>query len=74
MASPLPDTTFPDGRVAGWSKEETIHSLIRKTGFRGAITDELKHSLTVKRYQCSKTSLEWEDFVRRFAPPTVSFS
>merc|ERR1711871_1447678 len=35
----------------GWSKEETIDSLARKSGYRGALTPALRADMRVTRYQ-----------------------
>mmetsp|Transcript_26019 Transcript_26019/g.35930 ORF Transcript_26019/g.35930 Transcript_26019/m.35930 type:complete len:224 (+) Transcript_26019:139-810(+) len=46
----------------GWDHEQCIESLARKTGFNGLITDELKSSMKVTRYQSTKCSLTYQQY------------
>lgn len=49
----------------GWSKEEAIESAIRKSGFEGKITQDLKDTgLKVRRYRSEKLSRNYEDWKR----------
>ena len=36
-------------RASGWTKEETIESLVRKSGYKAAITPELKGRISLTR-------------------------
>lgn len=55
-------TYLPDvSAEQGWSREEAVHSLIRKAGYRGKIDSGLLESLSVTRYQSSKTSLSHKE-------------
>ncbi|KAL2919944.1 hypothetical protein HK105_200010 [Polyrhizophydium stewartii] len=50
-----------------WTKTEAIDSLLRKGGFRGRITPAVRQSVSLTRYQSSKTTAtfaEFEDFTR----------
>ncbi|KAJ1655064.1 hypothetical protein IWQ61_005117 [Dispira simplex] len=47
----------------GWSKLETIDSLLRKGGFQGRITDAVRHSVQVTRYQSEKTSMTYKEYL-----------
>ena len=47
-----------------WTKEETIQSLIRKSGYRGDITDHLKSSMKITRYQSSVSTASYEEYTR----------
>lgn len=50
-----------------WNKEECIESLVRKSGYQGHVTTELKLSLKTTRYQstlCSMTYREYEMTLR----------
>ena len=47
-----------------WTKEETIHSLIRKSGYQGHITNQLKSSLKITRYQSSVSVASYEEYTR----------
>jgi AMMECR1 domain-containing protein len=62
----LTATYLPDVAPAqGWSKEEAIESAIRKSGFEGKITQQLKEmGLRVRRYRSEKLSRNYEDWKR----------
>lgn len=59
-ATYLPEV-IPD---QGWDKVEAIDSAIRKAGWRGLITEDLRRSLKLRRYQSRKISVSWDDYVR----------
>jgi AMME syndrome candidate gene 1 protein len=48
----------------GWDVATTVDSLIRKAGFRGRITAEVKEALQCTRYQTSKIKVTFEDYVQ----------
>lgn len=52
----------------GWSHEECVESLMRKSGYQGALTLTLKQSLTMTKYQSSKMSLTYEEYLAVTAP------
>jgi AMME syndrome candidate gene 1 protein len=59
----LTATYLPDVAPAqGWTKVEAIDSAIQKAGYDGKITDELRKSLHVRRYQSEKASLCYADW------------
>ena len=61
--STLTATYLPDVAPAqGWTKVEAIDSAIQKAGYDGKITDELRKSLHVRRYQSEKASLLYADW------------
>lgn len=47
---------------AGWNKVETIDSLLRKGGFRGSITEAVRESISLTRYQSEKLTVNYEDY------------
>ncbi|GBG63959.1 hypothetical protein CBR_g39962 [Chara braunii] len=47
----------------GWTKLETIDSLVRKAGYMGPITDSLRRKLRITRYQSSLYTLNYKDYV-----------
>lgn len=59
-------TYLPDvAREQGWTKEETLVSLMRKAGWSGRKEDWKKVELNVVRYQGKKIALdysEWKDW------------
>lgn len=48
-----------------WDHAETIDSLLRKGGYRSLITDELRNSLNVIRYQSEKLTRSFQDWQKR---------
>ncbi|KAL0083718.1 AMMECR1 domain-containing protein [Phycomyces blakesleeanus] len=46
----------------GWTKEETIQSLLRKGAFRGPITPEVCQSIKLTRYQSSKMEVTRQEY------------
>eukprot|EP00698_Gefionella_okellyi_P011652 TRINITY_DN3085_c0_g1_i3.p1 TRINITY_DN3085_c0_g1~~TRINITY_DN3085_c0_g1_i3.p1 ORF type:complete len:140 (-),score=3.97 TRINITY_DN3085_c0_g1_i3:78-497(-) len=47
----------------GWTKDECIDSLIRKSGYEKRITDSFKQSLKVTRYQSSRAELTYDEYL-----------
>ncbi|EIN10388.1 alport syndrome [Punctularia strigosozonata HHB-11173 SS5] len=47
----------------GWDRVETIDSAIRKAGWNGQITDDLRRNLKVRRYQSRKCTVGWDEYV-----------
>lgn len=58
-ATYLPDV-IPD---QGWTKQEAIDSAIRKAGFNGKITDNIRSSLRVRRYRSEKVERTYSEYV-----------
>jgi len=63
--------------VSGWTREEAIDSLMRKAGFSGHITDILRKSIRVTRYQSTLFTLTYSDYVSyvretRGAAPSIN--
>lgn len=61
----------------GWSKAEAIDSLIRKSGYNGTITDRLRKSIHLTRYQSTVFTMHFSDYVTyvkttRGSPPSVT--
>lgn len=46
----------------GWSKQETIDKAIRKAGWNGKITEQMRKSLRVYRYSSHKATVTWDEF------------
>ena len=51
----------------GWNHDETVDSLIRKSGYRGTISVQLKAELNVTRYQSSKVKLTYAEYLEMVA-------
>lgn len=58
-ATYLPDV-MPE---QGWTKEEAIDSAIRKAGWNGRITQDIRRSLRVRRYRSEKVSCTYQEYV-----------
>lgn len=58
-ATYLPDV-IPD---QGWTKQEAIDSAIRKAGFDGRITEDIRKALRVRRYRSEKVQRTYQEYV-----------
>ncbi|TFK73041.1 hypothetical protein BDN72DRAFT_835365 [Pluteus cervinus] len=47
----------------GWTKVEAIDSAIQKSGWTGNITEDLRRSIKLRRYQSSQCVVGWEEYV-----------
>lgn len=47
----------------GWTKVETINSLIKKAGYSGNVTDALRRRLKLTRYKSSLFTLHYTEYV-----------
>ncbi|KAI5124803.1 hypothetical protein M0805_005435 [Coniferiporia weirii] len=57
-ATYLPDV-MPE---QGWDKIEAVDSAIHKAGWNGRITEDLRRSVKLRRYQSSKCAVSWKDY------------
>jgi hypothetical protein len=48
---------------AGWDRYQTIDSLLRKGGFKGHVTDDVRKSIRLTRYQSEKISVSYDDYL-----------
>ncbi|GFZ11241.1 AMMECR1 family [Actinidia rufa] len=60
----------------GWTKTETIDSLMRKAGYNGTITESLRKRVRLTRYQSTLFTMHYSEYVAyvkttRGAPPSV---
>ena len=44
-------------------RAQALEALVRKSGWAGAVTDELKASIACTRYQSKKFTQSYDDFV-----------
>lgn len=51
----------------GWTKTQAVDSLLRKGGYKEKITDHLRRTLKVTRYQSEKYSLTYDEYIQ-FCP------
>ncbi|CAM6087633.1 unnamed protein product [Calypogeia fissa] len=47
----------------GWTKHETVDSLIRKSGYSGPITESIRRKLRITRYQSSLYTMHYSDYL-----------
>eukprot|EP01112_Ceratiomyxa_fruticulosa_P021239 TRINITY_DN7403_c0_g4_i1.p1 TRINITY_DN7403_c0_g4~~TRINITY_DN7403_c0_g4_i1.p1 ORF type:complete len:198 (-),score=36.34 TRINITY_DN7403_c0_g4_i1:150-743(-) len=47
----------------GWTKEEALESLVRKSGYKGRLTDDLIKQIKLTRYQSSKYSMSYKEYL-----------
>ena len=47
----------------GWDKIQTIDSLLRKGGFKGTVTPEVRRSIRLVRYQSEKITVGYPDYL-----------
>ncbi|KAF9224300.1 alport syndrome [Gyrodon lividus] len=59
-ATYLPDV-MPE---QGWDKIEAVENAMRKAGWTGAITEETRRSVSLRRYQSRKCVVGWDEFVQ----------
>ncbi|CAE6496705.1 unnamed protein product [Rhizoctonia solani] len=59
----LTATYLPDVIPAqGWTKQEAVDSALRKAGFDGRITEDVRRAVKLRRYQSSVCSARWEEY------------
>jgi AMMECR1 domain-containing protein len=59
-ATYLPDV-IPD---QGWDKIEAVDSAIHKAGWNGRITEDIRRSVKLRRYQSRKCIIGWDQYVQ----------
>ncbi|KAG6813456.1 hypothetical protein H0H92_010790 [Tricholoma furcatifolium] len=59
-ATYLPDV-IPE---QGWDKTEAVDSAISKAGWNGRITEDLRRSIKLRRYQSKKCTVGWDEYVQ----------
>lgn len=57
-------TYLPEvAKEQGWNQIQTIDSLLRKGGFKGTITAEVRNSIKVTRYQSEKVTVAYNEYL-----------
>lgn len=64
-ATYLPDVPLEQG----WTREETLVSLMRKAGWTGRRDEWKKIALRVTRYKGSKSTVSWEEYRKLMEGP-----
>lgn len=66
-------TFLPDvAPEQGWDHQQCIDALIRKAGYSGQVTSQLRQALTLERYQSTLASVTYEEYAEAIgsgAPP-----
>lgn len=58
-------TYLPEvAREQGWTKLQAIDSLLRKGGYRSPISEDLRKSIVLTRYQTEKCTITYDEYVR----------
>ena len=58
-------TFLPEVPLAqGWDKTQTIDSLLRKGGFKGSVTPEVRRSIRLVRYQSEMVTVPYQDYLQ----------
>jgi len=47
----------------GWDKIEAVDSAIHKAGWTGRVTEDIRRSVKLRRYQSRKCTVSWSEFV-----------
>ncbi|CAB3375940.1 Hypothetical predicted protein [Cloeon dipterum] len=53
----------------GWDHIQTIDSLLRKGGYKGPVTPELRRSIRLTRYQSEKVSVSYQEYLNMWRAP-----
>lgn len=48
--------------VIGWDKIQTIDSLLHKGGYKGVITEDIRRSIKLTRYQSEKMTVSYAEY------------
>ena len=49
--------------TTGWDKIQTIDSLLKKGGYKGTPTPEVRRSIRLTRYQSEKVTVAYSDYL-----------
>lgn len=56
-------TYLPEvAREQGWNNQQALDSLLRKAGYDGPVTEQLRCTVRLTRYQSSKAAVDFEDY------------
>ena len=58
-------TFLPEVPLAqGWDKTQTIDSLLRKGGFKGTVTPEVRRNIRLVRYQSEMLTVTYQEYLQ----------
>jgi len=58
----------------GWTKEEAIDSLLRKSGYNGRITDRIRNRIVLTRYQSAKYVITYQEYLQYISENPTKYS
>jgi len=50
----------------GWDQIQTIDSLLRKGGYKGSVTPDIRRTIKLTRYQSEKISVSYQDYLNHW--------
>lgn len=50
----------------GWDQVQTIDSLLRKGGYKASISNDLRKSIKLTRYQSEKITVSYQDYMNHW--------
>ena len=56
-------TTYTLFYFVGWDRIQTIDSLLRKGGYKGTITGEVRKNIRLTRYQSEKLTISYAEYI-----------
>lgn len=63
LATTLHATFLPEvAPEQGWSKTDAVDAAMRKAGYRGTVTDEMRRKARVSRYQSHKVKRSYDEW------------
>lgn len=63
LATTLHATFLPEvAQEQGWSKTDAVDAAMRKAGYRGTVTDEMRRKARVSRYQSHKVKRSYDEW------------
>ncbi|CAF0730943.1 unnamed protein product [Adineta steineri] len=66
-ATYLPEIAYEQG----WNHIQTLDSLLRKGGYKGSITSDMRKSVQVTRYRSEKLTLHYNDYIQSKGNPSL---
>lgn len=52
--------------LLGWDQLQTIDSLLRKGGYKAAISNEVRRTIKLTRYQSEKITVSYQDYMNHW--------
>lgn len=52
--------------MLGWDRVQTIDSLLRKGGYKGTISNDVRRSIKLTRYQSEKMTVSYQEYMNHW--------